>query len=228
MHKQKIAQAKKTLTDSAFDFLKRSAGEIDDHPKYSVIHFAIAVELLLKARLMHEHWSLVVEKVSDADINDFLSGKCKTVSTGEAIKRLEKVCQQSIPMPSAKQFEKIAAHRNKMVHFFHEATSTQNSKGLVEGIVKEQCLGWFYLENLLLQWSDQFSEFAVKITETRCLCDEIALIYPSRSIVSQVKLQQIEKKGLPLSSALDADTKPQKLRNCQSSSSNKIVVSADY
>ncbi|MBN1293095.1 MAG: hypothetical protein JXB48_14745, partial [Candidatus Latescibacteria bacterium] len=48
------------LIENAFDFFERSLDEFEDNPKYSVIHFYAAVELFLKARLMAEHWSLVV------------------------------------------------------------------------------------------------------------------------------------------------------------------------
>jgi hypothetical protein len=58
MSKKMIATATKCISESAFDFLESSVDEIKTHPKYSVIHFATAVELLLKARLIHEHWSL--------------------------------------------------------------------------------------------------------------------------------------------------------------------------
>lgn len=90
MSLKKIEEAKYNLTQSAFDFLERSVEDIKDHPKYAVIHFATAVELLLKARLMNEHWSLAVEHVSKAEINEFLQGRCKTVSPAEAVKRLTK------------------------------------------------------------------------------------------------------------------------------------------
>ena len=44
-----------SLARNAFDFLERGIGEFDKTPKYSVIHFCAAVEMLLKARLMKEH-----------------------------------------------------------------------------------------------------------------------------------------------------------------------------
>ena len=159
-HKARIKQATALLAESAMDFLKRAVDEIEKHPKYSVIHFATAVELILKARLMHEHWALVVEKTSDADLERFLSGDCRTVSPSEAIRRLIKICGQTIPKDAIDQFARLATHRNRMVHFFHEAGADQASADLLEGIVKEQCLCWFHLERLLRQWSGQFDALA--------------------------------------------------------------------
>lgn len=169
MSKKRISTATQRISESAFDFLKRSVDEIKTHPKYSVIHFATAVELLLKARLMHEHWSLVVERVSDAELESFLSGKCKSVGPAEAIKRLGKVCGENIPKDAAAQFEKIAAHRNRMIHFFHEAGSDEAEPALVEEVVKEQFLCWFHLERLLKQWEDQFALFEQQIFQTQWL-----------------------------------------------------------
>lgn len=163
MSRKQIKEATQRVSESAFDFLRKSLDEIKDYPKYSVVHFATAVELLLKARLMHEHWSLVVENVAHVELEKFLSGECKTVTPGEAVRRLGKVCGQNIPKEAAAQFEKIAAHRNRMIHFFHEAGLEEAEPALAENIVKEQCLCWFYLERLLEQWRDQFARFATQI-----------------------------------------------------------------
>jgi hypothetical protein len=54
------------LANNAFDFLNRAIADFEKYPKYSVIHFCAAVEMLLKAKLMREHWSLVVSKGSVA------------------------------------------------------------------------------------------------------------------------------------------------------------------
>ncbi len=50
------------LVENAFDFLFKAISEIEGQPKYSVIHFYAAVELFVKARLMKEHWSLVISQ----------------------------------------------------------------------------------------------------------------------------------------------------------------------
>ncbi len=167
MSNKLIKDAKENLAQSAIDFLVKAVGEIGQHPKYSVIHFAIAVELILKARLMNEHWSLVVEKTSDADIASFLEGKCKTVNPAEAIRRLVKICGQKITKEASEQFLKLAAHRNRMLHFFHEAGTKSVPPQLIEEIVKEQCSCWFHLERLLVQWEDQFGAYESEIGQIR-------------------------------------------------------------
>lgn len=167
MTKKKLDAALRNLSESAFDFLEKSVDEIKDRPKYSVIHFATAVELLLKARLMHEHWTLVAERASDVTLDNFLSGECKTVTQADAIKRLNGACGENIPKDAIAQFARIAAHRNQMIHFFHEAGTAKAGQAMIEGIVKEQCLSWYYLERLLSEWADQFEEFDTRIATVR-------------------------------------------------------------
>ena len=162
-----FAGATHRVSENAFDFLKRSVEEIEKYPKYSLIHFAAAIELLLKARLMCEHWSLVVDRISQASREAFLSGKCKTVGLDEAIRRLKKICNQSIPEEAADQFIQLAAHRNRLVHFFHEAGVKGAKPDLVEEIVKEQCNCWFYMDRLLDTWKDEFVRFDQEIAQMR-------------------------------------------------------------
>ncbi|UXU75564.1 MULTISPECIES: hypothetical protein [unclassified Paracoccus (in: a-proteobacteria)] len=167
MTKKKLNAALRNFSESAFDFLEKSVDEIKDRPKYSVIHFATAVELLLKARLMREHWTLVAERASDVTLDNFLSGECKTVTQADAIRRLNGACGENIPKDAVAQFARIAAHRNQMIHFFHEAGTAKAGQAMIEGIVKEQCLSWYYLERLLSEWADQFEEFDTRIATIR-------------------------------------------------------------
>ncbi len=161
MTKERIEAAKSNLAQSAFEFLVNSVRELEERPKSSVIHFATAIELMLKARLMNEHWSLVVERISDATMENFLAGKCVTVSSNEAIKRLQRVCGETLPDRAVAQFRALSDHRNRMIHFFHEVGSDPR---VTAAIAREQFLCWFYMQKLLSQWGDQFGEFLPRIT----------------------------------------------------------------
>lgn len=55
------------LVENAFDFLDKAGREFENEPKYSVIHFYAALELFLKARLLHEHWTLILTKPEHSD-----------------------------------------------------------------------------------------------------------------------------------------------------------------
>ena len=164
---ENIENAKARVAESAFDFLQRAVDEIAEQPKYSVVHFATAVELLLKARLMNEHWALTVDRASSADVGRFLSGECRTVGPAEAIKRLRNICSEVIPSVAEAQFERLASHRNRIIHFYHEAGTDGADDGVVQEVVAEQCKCWFHLEKLLRAWSEQFEENQMAIDQVR-------------------------------------------------------------
>lgn len=65
------------LIENAIDFIKKSLEEFETNLKYSIIHFAIGVELILKARLMNEHWSLTLENIDRISFQNFLDGAPK-------------------------------------------------------------------------------------------------------------------------------------------------------
>ncbi|UHD17854.1 hypothetical protein [Thiocapsa bogorovii] len=81
----------KRLVDNALDFLSKAIDDLDERPKYSVIHFHAAVELFVKARLMAEHWTLVVAKRQEPDWTKFIAGDFQSVGLDDAATRLDKV-----------------------------------------------------------------------------------------------------------------------------------------
>lgn len=145
-----------SLVENAIDFLKRSVSEIKKSPKYSVIDFCAALEIFLKARLMVEHWSIIVLRPEIANLSTFKNGDFQSVSMDEAIRRLENICNESISKEAKDSFEAVRKHRNKLVHFFHP-DYIKASKKTIEKIVAEKCKAWFYLYRLLAdQWQAHF------------------------------------------------------------------------
>ena len=67
------------VVENAFDFFKKSLEEFDKEPKYSVIHFHAAVELIMKARLLWEHWTLIITRPETANLKSFRSGDFQSV-----------------------------------------------------------------------------------------------------------------------------------------------------
>lgn len=142
-----------SLVENALDFLKHAIDEFEAAPKYSIIHFYAAVELFLKARLLAEHWTLVVSK--DADHDKFVAGDFISVTFVEACSRLSKIVKSGIDDSARIKFDSIRKHRNKMVHFFHE--SKDSSKKLTEEIAIEQLGAWYELQQLLtVSWAQYF------------------------------------------------------------------------
>ena len=109
------------VVENAFDFFRKSIEEFDKEPKYSVIHFHAAIELIMKARLLWEHWTLIVTRPDTANLKSFRSGDFQSVSIKDAKIRLESVVQDGL---NQKEFECFFAfdHRNRMVHFYHPGT----------------------------------------------------------------------------------------------------------
>ncbi len=142
------------LTTSALEFLRRAMAEVEANPKFALVHFCAGLELILKARLMREHWSLVV--MSKPDLRKFQSGDFDSVGLGAAIERLATVVNDPLPKDTQIAFEKIARHRNRVIHFVHDIDDVTKIK-MKESIAADICLGWFFLSQLLQHWSSHFA-----------------------------------------------------------------------
>jgi hypothetical protein len=150
----------KELVDNAFDFLERAISEFETQPKYSVVHFSTALELILKARLVHEHWSLIVEGVPN--IRSFTKGDFRSINFKDIIPKIEGVLSETIDKTVKDAFKKISEHRNQMVHFFHEIDNSKKKEKLNE-IAIEQSLAWYHLQQLLMKWEPIFSDYNTRI-----------------------------------------------------------------
>ena len=156
----------KRLVENGFDFLNKALDELEEYPKFSVIHFHVAVELFLKARLMDEHWSLVISRRETPDWNKFISGNFQSVSLDDAASRLEKVVRSGLTKSELKLFSEITKHRNKVVHFFHEAHSDEENEEQVRDIVKQQLTAWYFLHRILtIRWNDVFNKWSDELFE---------------------------------------------------------------
>jgi len=152
------------LVENALEFLSKAISEIKESPKFSVIHFCAAVELFIKARLMSEHWSLIVSKRQDPDWNKLVSGDFHSVTLKEAADKLTKVVRSGLSKTELEAFVEIAKHRNKMVHFFHEAHSDKENQAIRKSISTQQLRAWYYLHGLLKnKWKDVFEPWSKQI-----------------------------------------------------------------
>lgn len=143
-----------SIVNNGLDFFRKSLTEIDAEPKFSVIHFFAEVELFLKARLMAEHWSLIVSR--DPNWGNFERGDFKSVTFDECLERLEKVARSPISIDDAKRFKQLAKHRNRIVHFHHELDDDKAAQ-VRQAIAAELCGAWRSLFLLLTQsWAAVF------------------------------------------------------------------------
>jgi hypothetical protein len=147
------------LVENALDFFESALEALQDRPKNSVIDFYTGLELVLKARLMKEHWTLVVTK--DPARTAFEKGNFQSVSFQEACVRLDKVVGSAIPNRTADAFDRIRQHRNRMVHFFHDASAKE-----IERIALEQLTAWIALIELVTTtWGEEFSDFTHRFAD---------------------------------------------------------------
>lgn len=140
------------LVKNAFDFLGKSVSEFDSDIRYSIIHFCIAVENILKAELIYEHWSLIFKKPEAASWDKFITGDFQSVSLEEAIKRLRDIARVEIPGEAEKYFINISKERNKIIHFYNGSISK-------EKIAKAQFHAWYYIDKFLRTWHQHFRDF---------------------------------------------------------------------
>lgn len=148
---------------NAIDFLKTSLNELEHRPKYSMINFYSSIELFFKARLMKEHWSLIIVKPEKANLTSFRAGKFKSVNLVESNQRLNNICNDGIAEKELIHFIQIRDHRNKLVHLFNSTYSRRSKKAIYE-VISEQCKAWYYLHKLLtVKWKNTFKDYAKKI-----------------------------------------------------------------
>ncbi|WP_153304139.1 hypothetical protein [Desulfovermiculus halophilus] len=152
-------EAMKNILENAYDFLDQAIDEVKEKPKYSIIHFYTALELLMKARLMHEHWTLILTKPQDADRDNFEIGKFQSVSLKDANERLNKIVSDGLTKEELNSFNKIRDLRNKMVHFFHKDILFHD--GYVYEIMKQQYVAMYYLNHIIRdRWTNVFQLYA--------------------------------------------------------------------
>lgn len=153
-----------SLTCNAIDFLEKSVTELDNSPKYSVIHFCSAIELFFKARLLVEHWSLIFKKPENAQLSKFKAGDFNSVSMDEAINRLKNISGEKIENKAEQCFKIVRNHRNQLIHFFNEKYIVKPDNATLDEVIPEQYAAWFYLHSLLIsKWQPIFKDYLEKI-----------------------------------------------------------------
>jgi hypothetical protein len=151
------------VVKNALDFFQKSLKEFDKKPKYSVIHFHAAVELIMKARLLWEHWTLIITRPETANLKSFRSGDFQSISIKDARTRLESIIQDGLTPAEYECFLRLSDHRNRMVHFYHPGNA--GNKRELEKIVAEQCLAWYHVNRIFERWNKQFQGYKKEIAK---------------------------------------------------------------
>lgn len=108
---------------SAFDHLSQREGEPGARDlKYAVLHLQAAVEVLLKARLIREHWSLVFSDPGKAKRTDYEKGSFHSCTVLGAVDRLNNIVSLQISKEQRQAISNLADTRNALTHLGHTSS----------------------------------------------------------------------------------------------------------
>lgn len=146
------------LIDNGLDFLDKAREELEaSKPKFSVVSFWTAVEILLKVPLVHEHWTLVCSGKKIVR-SKYVAGDFQSVTYDETCARLGDILEKPLPKETIAVFDKVRKHRNRVVHFYHPSFSDAEQ----DQIQREQADAWFALNRLMRD--DWKSLFGVRLS----------------------------------------------------------------
>lgn len=149
------------LATNGFDFLERSAHELAKDQKYSIAHFATGLELLLKAGLFREHWTLIAAQPHSCAWTSVKDGSVRTVQASDLCAAITSTTGEPLQY-AAKAFKKVFDHRNRVLHWAPD--------GDLAATVAEQCLAWHHLRALLTEpWKETFARFMQRIEKIETL-----------------------------------------------------------
>ena len=93
--------------------------------KYAVLHLWYGMELLHKARLAREHWSLLFSNIEQADQAKLLNGNFRSVDSDQAYNRLGQICGVQIDPNDWKHLVHLRNSSNRIRHYVGEYNSVQ-------------------------------------------------------------------------------------------------------
>ncbi|MFF3959131.1 hypothetical protein ACFYY1_38955 [Streptomyces sp. NPDC001890] len=85
--------------------------------KYTVLHLQAATEVLLKARLAQEHFSLIFQNPAEASHETWESGKFKSCGTLDAFDRLRNIARLDLDANDRKRIKELGESRNALQHY---------------------------------------------------------------------------------------------------------------
>ncbi|WP_236450507.1 hypothetical protein [Stutzerimonas stutzeri] len=150
------------LVRNALGFVNTSIDHLQQKPKNAIVDLYTAIELFLKARLMKEHWTLMLAKPETGDLQNLAVGDFLSVSLDDALKRIQSILGEKIDQDASDNFKALGEHRNQIVHFAH--SGMDNPSKTQAGVIVETWASWHYLHALLTgPWEAVFQPYAVEL-----------------------------------------------------------------
>ncbi|RZB19575.1 hypothetical protein StrepF001_12580 [Streptomyces sp. F001] len=85
--------------------------------KYAVLHLQAATEVLVKARLQIEHWSLVVKDLSKCTKEKYDRGEFESATVAESMRRLADMVGVPVRKDDREAVEELTKLRNRLQHW---------------------------------------------------------------------------------------------------------------
>lgn len=121
------------LGNAMRDFLETE--EIDLNTHSALVSLFTGAEIIIKARLVKEHWALVFAEINSATKDSYEKGEYKSVGFSEAIQRLESFLRLEVPQHSRNTLDTLRKRRNRLVH----SGSVDDERPVRDNMIK--CLG---------------------------------------------------------------------------------------
>ncbi len=102
---------------SVVNHLQPDTGGTPRDIKYAVLHLQAAAEVLLKARLAREHWSLVFKDPGKAASTKYDDASFDSCTTAAAVERLRNIAGIDITKKEADALDDLARDRNRLQHY---------------------------------------------------------------------------------------------------------------
>lgn len=188
--REQLDEVFSALVGNGLDFFERSARELDQEQKFSIAHFATGLELLLKARLFHEHWTLIAVEPHKCAWTSVRDGTVRTVQAADLCPAVTTTTGTPLNHERA-AFKAVFDHRNRVLHWA--------PGGDLADTVAEQCLAWYHVRELLTgRWSDVFGSYRLRVEQVERQLRVHRTHLETRFKQIEPRLKEAERAGLLL------------------------------
>lgn len=182
------------LVRNALGFVHTSIDHLQQKPKNAVVDLYTAIELFLKARLMKEHWTLMLSKPETGDLQNLAVGDFLSVYLDDALKRIQSILGEKIDQSASDNFKALGEHRNQIVHFAH--SGMDNPSKTQAGVIVEIWASWHYLHALLTgTWAAVFQPYLVELHVLNQRMMRQGDFIKARFEILKPQIEILEKKG---------------------------------
>ncbi len=144
------------IVRNAIANFQKSVSCYDTDINQSVMNFATGLELTLKARLHHEHWTLLLEDMDRTKQAQLESFGFISVSMNKLLTRMQLIFPSDFKSEVVKSFGPITKIRNQTMHCYSPDMADDIRR---EDIARAQLLAWHHLYDLIdNQWSVVFKK----------------------------------------------------------------------